>query len=470
MSGKGYDAIVVGGGPGGYVAAIRLGQLGLKTLVVERESMGGVCLNWGCIPSKALIAAAGLVERIRHAETMGIHTSGLRVDVGEMQRWKGGIVKKLTTGVNGLVKSNGGEVVMGSARLVGPREVRVTRSDGGEETYTAERGVVLATGATPSQVPGFEPDGTRIVTAKEGVSLTEAPKTLVVLGGGVIGLELGTVYQKLGSKVIVVEMLPQLLGTVDRDLVQVVQRRFLELGGEVLLEAKAKRQSAKGAGTVVEVEHGGTTRAIECDKLLVSVGFRPNSGELGLAEVGVATDARGHITVDAELRTNVPGVFAIGDVTGTPYLAHRAMKQGETVAEVLAGKKAAYDVRAMPAAIFTDPEVATVGISETEAKARGIEVKIGKFPFAASGRAMALGETRGFVKSIVDAETQQVLGVGIVGPEASELIAEATLAVEMCTYADDVTLTVHTHPTLAEAMNESFRHALREAIHVSNKA
>jgi dihydrolipoamide dehydrogenase len=470
VSGKSYDAIVIGGGPGGYVAAIRLGQLGLKPLVVEREYMGGVCLNWGCIPSKALIAAAGLVERIRHAETMGIHTSGLRVDVAEMQRWKGGIVKKLTTGVKGLVKSNGGEVVMGAARLVSAREVRVEKSDGAIETFAADKGIVIAAGATPSHVPGFEPDGKRLITAREAIALTEAPSTLVVIGGGVIGMELGMVYQKLGSKVIVVEMLSQLLGTVDRDLAQVVQKRFEELGGEVLLEAKAKRQRATGERTVVEVEHGGATRAIECDKVLVAVGFRPNSAGLGLDEVGVATDARGHVIVDAELRTSVRGVFAIGDVTGAPYLAHRAMTQGERAAEVIAGRKSAFDVRAMPAAIFTDPEVATVGLSETEAKARGVAVKVGKFPFAASGRAMAIDETRGFVKTIVDAKSDQVLGVGIVGPEASELVAEATLAVEMCAYAEDLTLTVHTHPTLSESVNESFRHALKEAIHVLNKA
>jgi dihydrolipoamide dehydrogenase len=277
------------------------------------------------------------------------------------------------------------------------------------------------------------------------------------------------VYQKLGTKVVVVEMLPRLLSGIDEDLVKVVQKRFEAAGGEVLLGAKAKSATVKSGRALVEVEHEGQSRTIECDKVLVAVGFKPNSQELGLSDYGVKTDPRGHIVVDDQLRTSAAGIYAIGDVTGAPYLAHRAMKQGEVVAEVIAGRKASADWRAMPSAVFTDPEIATVGISEAEAKQRGLAVKIGKFPFSVSGRAMAVHETAGFIKSIVDADNGQVLGVGIVGPEASELIAEATLALEMCAYAEDVALTVHTHPTLAEALNESFRHALKEAIHIVNK-
>jgi dihydrolipoamide dehydrogenase len=460
---------VIGGGPGGYVAAIRLGQLGQQTLVIEKESMGGVCLNWGCIPSKALIYATGLLDKLRHAEAMGITATGVEVDVPKLQAWKQGIVKKLTSGVSGLVKGSGGAIVMGTARLTGAHTVLVEKSDGKTESFVARKGIIIATGASPIQIPGFVVDGEVVITAREAVSLQKAPKTLVLIGGGIIGLELGTVYQKLGTKVIVIEMLPRLLAGVDADLVQVVERRFRAAGGEILLGARAKSASVKKGTATVEVEHEGKSVSIECDKVLVAVGFRPNSGELGLADFGVRTDARGHITVDEQLRSNVAGVYAIGDVTGAPYLAHRAMKQGEVVAEVIAGRKSAADWRAMPSAIFTDPEIATVGLSETEAKERGIAVKVGKFPFAASGRAMAVHETAGFVKSIVSADDGQILGVGIVGPEASELIAEATLAIEMCAHADDVALTVHTHPTLSEAMNESFRHALKEAIHIVNK-
>jgi dihydrolipoamide dehydrogenase len=469
MTDKSYDAIVVGGGPGGYVAAIRLGQLGQQVLVVEREYMGGVCLNWGCIPSKALIAAAGLAERVKHAEFMGISVSGLNIDVPKMQSWKEGIVKKLTSGVSSLVKSNGGTIVMGNAKLTGAHTVLVTKDDGKTESYVARKGIVIATGAAPINIPGFEVDGKVVITARQAVSLVRVPKTLVLIGGGVIGMELGMVYQKLGSKVIVVEMMSQLLPGVDTDLVRVVEKRFVDAGGEVLINAKATGCKLKGDKATVSVEVQGKSRDIECDNVLVAVGFKPNSAELGLSDFGVKTDARGHVLVDERLQTNVAGVYGIGDVTGAPYLAHRAMAQGEVVAEVIAGKRAACDFRAMPAAIFTDPEIATVGLSEREAKEKGITVKIGKFPFSILGRAMAMGEAVGFVKSIVDAEKNQVLGVGIVGPEASDLISEAALAIEMGAYAEDIALTVHPHPTLSEGLNESFKHALKEAVHILNK-
>ncbi|MDD9941909.1 MAG: dihydrolipoyl dehydrogenase [Myxococcales bacterium] len=469
MTDKSYDAIVIGGGPGGYVAAIRLGQLGQKTLVVEKETMGGVCLNWGCIPSKALIAAAGLVEKMQHANQMGITVKDVTVDVGKMQTWKNGIVKKLTGGVASLVKSAGGTVVHGTARLTGAHTVQVTSSDGTQENYVARKGIVVATGATPIQIPGFDVDGKVVVTAKEAVSLPKVPKTLVLIGGGIIGMELGMVYQKLGAKVVVVEMLPRILSGVDKDLVQVVERKFKKAGGEIMVKAKAKSCSVASGQAQVVVEQGGKDHKIDADCVLVAVGFRPNTGGLGLEEFGVALDPRGHVVVDEQLQTSVPGVYAIGDVTGMPYLAHRASKQGEVVAEVISGKKAACDYRAMPSAIFTDPEIATVGIGEEEAKEKDLSVKVGKFPFSVSGRAMAVGEPTGFVKTIVDAESDQVLGVSIVGPEASDLISEGALAIEMCAMAEDVALTVHPHPTLSEAMMESFKHALKEAVHIINK-
>jgi dihydrolipoamide dehydrogenase len=468
MPDKSYDAIVIGGGPGGYVAAIRLGQLGQKTLVIEKEYMGGVCCNWGCIPSKALIYASGLAEKMRHAETLGITASEIKVDFPKMQVWKEGIVKKLTGSVTSLVKASGGNIVMGTARLTGAHTVLVER-EGKNESFVARKGIVIATGAAPIQIPGFAIDGEVVITAREAVSLPQVPKTLVLIGGGIIGMELGMVYQKLGTKVIVVEMLPRLLSGIDEDVVKVVERKFTAAGGEVLVNARAKGATVSKGSAKVEVEVGGQTRVIDADKVLVAVGFRPNSSSLGLSDFGVKVDGRGHITVDEQLRTNVPGIYAIGDVTGMPYLAHRAMKQGEVVAEVIAGHKAAADWRVVPSAVFTDPEIAVVGLTETEAKAKGIAIKLGKYPFAASGRAMAINETGGFIKTIVDADKGQVLGVSIVGPEASELIAEATLAIEMCAYAEDVALTVHTHPTLSEALNESFRHALKEAIHIVNK-
>lgn len=467
---KSFDAIVIGGGPGGYPCAIRLGQLKQKVLVVEKEYVGGVCLNWGCIPSKALIAASGLYERIQHAEKMGITTQGLSIDVGKMQDWKEGIVKKLTSGVAQLVKGSGGEIVMGTARLTGPKTIEVTKSDGSKESYEAKNGIVIATGATPIELPHLPIDGDVVITARQAVSLREAKGTMVVVGGGVIGMELGMVYQKLGMKVIIVELLDQLLGATDPDLVQVVQKAFEKAGGEVLLKTKAKSLAVKGKKATLTVEmEGGKERQIEADKVLVSIGFRPNGQGIGLEGVGVKLDARGHVIVDDRLETNVKGIYAIGDVSGPPYLAHKATKEGEIAAEVIAGKKALRDWRAMPSAIFTEPEIATTGMSEREAKAAGRAVKLGKFPFSVLGRAMAIDSTEGFVKVILDEKTNEVLGVAIVGPEASDLISEATLAIEMCAFAEDVAMTVHPHPTLGEGVMEAFHQALGHAIHTNNR-
>ena len=453
MANKTYDVIVIGSGPGGYVAAIRCGQLGLKTLCIEKADVGGVCLNWGCIPSKALIAASGFVEKAHKASAMGITVSGVSVDLVKMQEWKNGIVKKLTTGVGSLVKGAGGEIVKGSGKLLSNRTVEVTKADGTKEAFDATKGIIVATGAEVIKLPTIPLDGEVVITAKEAVSLTKAEGTMVIVGGGVIGMELGMVYQKLGMKVIVVELLDQLLGATDLDLVKVVERTFTKAGGEVLLKTKAQKVERVGDKARVVVEGpDGKTREIMAERVLCSIGFKPNSKDIGLEALGVKLDNRGHIVVDDQFKTNVPGIYAIGDVIGGGYLAHKASKEGEIAAEVIAGHKAARDWRAMPAAIFTEPEIATVGLSEKEAAAQGKKVRIGKFPFSVSGRAMAVSQTDGFIKSIIDAETHEVLGVGIVGPEASDLISEAALAIEMCAYAEDVGLTIHPHPTLSETV------------------
>lgn len=462
-----YDVFVIGGGPGGYTAAIRLGQLGLRTLCVERESLGGVCLNWGCIPSKALITAAATAEKIRKAAAMGITAGEPVVDFAATQRWKGGIVARLTGSVGTLIRGNGGEVAMGTARLVDARTVEVTGADGAVRRVSARRAVVVATGSRVATVPGFEPDGERILTAREAVELTEVPRSLVVIGGGVIGMELGTMYQRLGAALTVVEVAGAILPGVDADLVRVVERRVRARGGEILTEARALGWERRGDGVVVRVEHGGTVREIEAERVLVAVGFRPNSGGMGLEEAGVRLDARGHVAVDDRFRTSLSGVYAVGDVTGGPYLAHKAFREAETVAEVIAGRNVRRDWYALPAAIFTDPEIAVVGLTEAEARWEGREMKVGRFPFSASGRALSLGETDGFVKVIANEE--RVLGVGIVGPEASEMIGEAALAMEMVAAAEDVALTIHPHPTLSEGFMEAFKHALGEAVHVMNR-
>ncbi|KPK15772.1 MAG: dihydrolipoamide dehydrogenase [Myxococcales bacterium SG8_38] len=466
---KEYEAIVIGGGPGGYVAAIRLGQLGVKTLCVEKEYMGGVCLNWGCIPSKALIAAANLAHKVRHAEHMGIMIKGLEVDVPKMQEWKEGIVKKLTSGVRSLVKGNKGDIVMGTARLTGPNTVEVTDAEGKKETYKANKGIIVATGAKMIQIPGFEPDGKVVITAREAVSLQSAPESMVIIGGGYIGLELGMVYQKLGTKITVVELMDRILPGSDPDLVRVVQKRLEKDGAELYVNSKATKLDKSGERARVTIETEGKEQVVEADKVLVAVGFKPSSKDIGLEEVGVALDDRGHVVVDDQMRTNVSSIFAIGDVSGMPYLAHKASKEGEIAAEVIAGHKSARDYRGMPAVVFTDPEIATVGLTETEAKSQGKKVKIGKFPFSASGRAMAVSETDGFIKVLIDEEDNQLLGVAIVGPEASDLISESALALEMCAFAEDVALTIHPHPTLGEGVMEAFKNALGEAIHIMNR-
>ncbi len=467
MDANEYDAVVIGGGPAGYTAAIRLGQLGVRTLVVERENIGGVCLNWGCIPSKALISAAGLVERIRHADTMGIRAGEPEIDFAATQRWKAGIVQRLTGSVATLVRNAGGDIAAGTARLLGPNAVEITAADGAVRRVAARTAVVVATGARVATLPGFEPDGGRILTAREAVDLRSIPTSLAVIGGGVIGMELGMMYQKLGTRVTVVEVADQLLPGIDPDLVRIVEKRFRARGGEVLTGARALGWTPRDPGVALTVEHGGAERSLDAEQVLVSVGFRPITQGLGLEAAGVRLDERGHVAVDGRYRTSAPGVYAIGDVTGGPYLAHKAFREAEIAAEVIAGRNVSRDWYALPAAIFTDPEIAVVGMTEAQARAAGHDVRIGRFPFSASGRALALGETEGVVKVVADGE--RLLGVGIAGAEASELIGEAALALEMVAAAEDVALTIHPHPTLSEGVAEAFKHALGEAIHIANR-
>lgn len=469
------DAIVIGSGPGGYPCGIRLGQLGIKAVVVEKGEPGGVCLNVGCIPSKALIHAAKTYDKMSHSGDMGISVSAQpEVDMDKMQAWKGGIVSKLTGGVKQLIKANGSELVFGTARLAGStsdgrHKVVVAGQDGKETTYEAKN-VVIATGSRPIEIPGFKTDQKRILDSTGALDLTEKPARMVVIGGGYIGLELGTVYAKLGTKVTVVEALDSILKGMDTDCTRTVARKLKKMGVEVMLEAKAKRWEDKGDRAVLTVEaKDGSEVTIDTDTILVSVGRRPNSENLGLDKAGVKTDGRGFITIDDKLRTNVPGIYAIGDVAGGMLLAHKATKEGEVVAEIIAGHNEVMDLRTMPAVVFTDPEIASTGMTEDEAKKAGHEIKVGKFPFAALGRALSVGDTDGLAKVIVDAKTGEVLGVHIAGNGASDLISEAALGIEMGAVAHDISLTVHPHPTLSESIKEAAAAALGEAIHIVNR-
>ena len=469
MSTQSYDAVVIGAGVGGYVAAIRLAQLKKKVVLVERDpTLGGVCLNWGCIPSKALIAAANLVEEMKHAAERGIIAEPPRVDVAKLREFKDAVVKKLTGGISLLEKGNGVEVVRGTATFVAPDAVEVSGGDG--KTVRLQAGAfIVATGARPVQIPGFEFDGKDVWSAKEAVDLPEVPKRLVCIGGGIIGMELGTVYQKLGAQVTYLEALPQILTGVDPEAVRLVQKGVRQRGGAVHVNAKAKGFERRGGELVVKAEIDGKEQELACDKILVAVGFRPVAEGLGLDRIGVKLGPKGFVEVDAQYRTSVPSVFAVGDVTGPPLLAHKSSKEGEIAAEVIAGMKSTRDWVALPSAIFTDPEVATVGLSEEEARAQGYDPIVGKFAFGALGRAIAIHHTEGFVKVVGDRASKLLLGVTFCGAEAGDLVAEAALALEMGAYLEDVALTIHAHPTLPEAFNEACRAALGEAIHMLNR-
>jgi dihydrolipoyl dehydrogenase len=467
MASESYQLVVVGSGPGGYVAAIRGAQLGLKTAVIEEDRIGGVCLNVGCIPSKSLIYASGLVEKIRHADVMGLQVGEVGIDGKKLQAWKAGIVKRLTTGVGFLLDKNGAQVLHGHATFASPRELVVKDAEGATKRVHFEK-CIVATGARAATLP-FLPIAGNVMSYREALDIDWVPETFTVIGGGVIGLEMGGVFQRLGSRLTVVELTDGLLPGTDPDLVKVVERAMKKAGAAIHLSTSAKGvETRDGKQVLLARTKDGKDLEIPSEVILVAVGFRPNSDRVGAEAAGLAIDATHHFTVDEHRRTNVPHIYAIGDVAGQPWLAHKASKEGLVAAEHAAGRNVAYDVRAMPAAIFTHPEIATVGLSEADAKAAGREVRIGKFPFTALGRAMSVNATEGFVKMIADAGTDELLGMGVVGEHASDLVAEAALAIEMGASSEDVALTVHAHPTWPESLMEAAEAVHGQAIHILN--
>lgn len=453
------EVLVIGAGPGGYVCAIKLGKLGKKVLLVDRDKLGGECLNYGCIPSKALIHAAGARGKAAKAGLEKVPAP----DWTKIQAWKGQMVGGFNKNVGTLVQGNKGQILLGEAVFAGPHEAKVKTSTG-VETVQFEH-AVIATGTRPLPIPGFAFDGKNILSSKEALELCEPPTRLVVIGGGVIGLEIGTVYAKLGSKVTIVEFMPNLLPGLEPDMVAPVARNLQKLGVEFLLQSKAKSWKKAGKTLSVTVETPEGEKLLEADKILLAVGRGPVTQELGLSKAGVKTDAKGHVQVDETGRTSAAHIYAIGDVIGAPYLAHKASREGILAAEAIAGFHA--QARgAVPWAVFTDPEISWVGETETEAKARGAEVLVGRFPFAASGRGQAVRETEGFAKVVCDAETHRILGAGFVGAAASDLIGEACLAVSIGATADDVAAAIHPHPTFCEAFQEACEASLGQAIHI----
>ncbi len=467
MATKNFDAVVIGAGPGGYVAAIRLAQLGKKAALVDREELGGVCVKWGCIPSKALIAAANLVDDIRGAGARGILAEPPRVDIGKLREFKDQVVKKMTGGVGFLEKGNGVEVVRGNARFVSANAVEVEGA--GEKVRLEAPAFIVATGGRPIEIPGFQVDRKHVWSAREAVDLPEVPRRLVAIGGGIIGMELGTVYAKLGSQVTFLEALPQVPTGIDPEAVRLVTRGLKARGTTIHVNARALGYEERGGELVVRAEVEGKPVEIPCDKILVAVGFRPTVEGLGLEPLGVKLTPRGFIEVDAAYRTSVPSVFAVGDIAGPPLLAHKASKEGEIAAEAIAGKKTVRDWVALPSGIFTDPEIAVVGLSEEEARRAGHDPIVGKFSFGALGRAVAIAHAEGFVKVVGDRSSKLLLGATICGPEAADLVAEAALALEMGAYLEDVALTIHAHPPLPEAFMAACKAALGEAVHALNR-
>jgi len=452
-----YDLVIIGAGPGGYTAANRAGQLGLRTAVVEKDAtLGGTCLNVGCIPSKALLHSSELFEEAREGfAEQGIRLTGVELDLPAMMKRKAKVVTVLTRGIAGLFKKNKVDWVSGTGRVAGAGRVTVTAADGTTREL-ATKSILIASGSVPIELPGLAFDGKRIIDSTAALELDHVPGELVVVGAGAIGLELGSVWRRLGSKVTVVELTPGTVPGMDREMAKLLERALHKQGMKFLFETRV--ESAKVTGERVQLTlraKDDTTSALEADVLLVAVGRRAYPDLLGLEAAGVRTDPRGRIEVDHRYATSVPGIYAVGDVIAGPMLAHKAEDEGVACVELLAGKAGHVNYDAIPAVVYTFPELASVGISEEQAKAQGLDVRIGRFPFAANARAKTMGQIEGAVKMIADAKTDRILGVHVMGTHASDLIAEAAVAMELGASSEDVARSTHAHPTLPEAMKEA---------------
>lgn len=460
------DVVVIGGGPGGYVAAIRAAQLGLSTVCVEMDkTLGGTCVNVGCIPSKALLQSSEHYEFARlHAHEHGFAFDGLRLDLAQMLKRKDEVVSANTRGVEFLFRKNKVTWARGAGTLRAGNRVDVTAADGDVTSYQA-RDVIIATGSVPSALPFLPFDERRVLSNVGALTLAEVPRHLVVIGGGVIGLELGSVWRRLGAKVTVVEFMPTILPGNDDDIVKEADRILRRQGLDLRVGTKVTSATVEDARVVVQVEKDGTTEALDADYVLVSIGRRPQLHGVDAAALGLGVDPRGSVLVDDQMRTNLPNVYAIGDVVGGKLLAHKAEEEGVIAAEVIAGKPVHMHYRSMPSVVYTWPEIATVGLTEQEVKASGRAYKTGRFPFSANGRARTMAETNGFVKFVADAETDELLGCHMIGANVSDLIAEVVLAFEYRGSSEDIGITVHSHPTLSEATKEAALAVLGRSIH-----
>ncbi|WP_271680407.1 dihydrolipoyl dehydrogenase [Thermomonas mangrovi] len=444
--------VVIGAGPGGYTAAFRSADLGLDTVLIERyASLGGVCLNVGCIPSKALLHAADVIEQAAHASDYGVDFGAPTISIDKLRQYKDKVVGQLTKGLAGMAKQRKVRVVQGTAKFLSAHELEVVGEDGKAQVLRFAQ-CIIAAGSQPVKLPAFPWDDPRVMDSTDALDLADVPKTMLVVGGGIIGLEMATVYRALGSEVTVVEFMPQLMPGADADLVKPLADRLKKQGVAIHLKTKVVEAKAGKQGIEVAFEGESIPAGKVYDRVLVSVGRAPNGGKLDAAKAGVAVSERGFIDVDRQMRTTVPHIFAIGDLVGQPMLAHKATHEGKLAAEVAAGEKKEWVARVIPSVAYTDPEIAWVGVTETEAKAKGLKVGVGKFPWAASGRAIGLSRTEGFTKLVFDEDSHRIIGGGIVGVHAGELIAELALAIEMGCEVHDIGHTIHPHPTLSESV------------------
>ncbi|OYD85165.1 dihydrolipoyl dehydrogenase [Azospirillum brasilense] len=464
MADMNYDLIVIGGGPGGYVAAIRAAQLGLSTAVVERENLGGICLNWGCIPTKALLRSAEVLRNAKHAAEYGLVIQNPSFDLDKVVQRSRKVAGQLNGGVKHLLKKNKVAVIEGEAKLLGKGQVAVTKGGAAVGTFGAKN-IIIATGARARTLPGLEDDGNLVWTYRKAMTPNTTPKSLLVIGSGAIGIEFASFYNELGAKVTVVEVMDRILPVEDEEISTFARKQFEKQGMRIITNGKAGNLR-KGADSVtVAVEANGKTEDITVDRVILAVGITPNTENLGLENTKVQTD-RGHIKTNANCQTDEPGVYAIGDVTGAPWLAHKASHEGVIAVEHIAGKHPhALDVRSIPGCTYSHPQIASVGLTEKKAKEAGYEVRVGRFPFIGNGKAIALGEADGMVKTVFDAKTGELLGAHMVGAEVTELIQGYTVAKTMETTEQELMQTVFPHPTLSEMMHESVLDAYGRAIH-----
>ncbi len=461
-----FDLIVIGAGPGGYTAAIKAAQLGMKTAIVEKdEALGGTCLKVGCIPSKALLTSTELYYGARrHFGAHGISADGLSMDVGAMMKRKDGVVRKMARGIDFLMNKNGVERVAGLGRIAGPNEVEVT-SDAGQQCLKAKR-ILIATGSRVAGLPFLEFDGETVLSSDDAVALGQAPVSMIVIGAGAIGLELGSVWARLGTAVTVVELLPRIASTFDEEITQALQKLLQRQGLKFHLGTYVESAEKTEGGVKLTAAKGDKKLELEAEKLLVAVGRKPNTGGLGTAEAGVELDERGCIKIDAEWQTSVSGIYAIGDVVAGPMLAHKAEQEAIAAVERMVGQPGSVNYDVIPWVIYTSPEVATVGLTEAEAVEKGHEVGVGVFPFQANGRAVAGGHADGLAKVIADKASGRVLGAQILSAHASELIAEAVLLMELGGSAEALARTIHAHPTMSEGLREAAHAATGESLHI----